>query len=43
MAYKIDKNKIEEYKFLFLDYTFIVSIIVITLMFSLTENMLIGM
>lgn len=40
---KIDKNKLEEYKFIFFDYTFIVSLVVICLLFSVTENMLIGM
>lgn len=40
---KIDKNKIKEYKYILFDYTFIVSVVIIVLLFSVTENMLVGM
>ena len=37
---KIDKKEIQNYKYLLLDYTFVISIIITALMFVYTENIL---
>ena len=37
---KIDKDEIKNYKYIFTEYTFVVSMIIVFLMFAYTENIL---